>query len=128
MCQLLRTNTLPSGSKYIKHFFLFLPVFPLYMLSERNLFNMPCLSYISLKASLDILYSNLLNLKNEIMKIGRRNILWPIKILKTLSLHINIFLKYFMNPTKTLRPSLHVWSLKFFREVINERSEYNYLS
>ena len=32
-CQLLRTKTLASRSKCIKHFFLFLPLFALYLLS-----------------------------------------------------------------------------------------------
>ena len=44
-CQLLRTKTLVSGSKCIKHFLsLFLPLFALYLLSGCDLFNMSCLS------------------------------------------------------------------------------------
>ena len=38
------TKTLVSGSKCIKHFFKFLPLFALYLLIECDLFNMPCLS------------------------------------------------------------------------------------
>ena len=44
LCQLLRTKTLASGLKCIKHFFLFLPLFALYMISGCDLFNMSCLS------------------------------------------------------------------------------------
>ena len=43
LCKLLRTKTLASGSKYIKHFFSFLPLFALYLLSGCDLFNMYCL-------------------------------------------------------------------------------------
>ena len=44
LCQLLKTNTLASGSKYIKHFCLFLSLFALYLLIRCDLFNMSCLS------------------------------------------------------------------------------------
>ena len=54
-------------------------------------------------ASLDILRSNLLNLKNKITKIKHEKIFCgPLKILKNNSSSINICLKYFMTPTKTL--------------------------
>ena len=56
-------------------------------------------------ASLDILCSNHLNLKNKITKIEHKKIFCgPSKILKNISWPINICQKYFMNPTKTLRP------------------------
>ena len=56
-------------------------------------------------ASLDILCSNPLNLKNEIMEIEHKKIFrGPSKFLKNISWPINIYLKYFMAPTKTLRP------------------------
>ena len=56
-------------------------------------------------ASLDILCFNPFNLKNKIMKIEHKKIFrGPSKILKNISLPINICLKYFMTPTKTLRP------------------------
>ena len=42
LCQLLRTKTLASGSKCIKHFFLFIPLLALYPLSGCDLFNMSC--------------------------------------------------------------------------------------
>ena len=42
LCQLLRTKTLALGSKCIKLFFLFLPLFALYLLSGCDLFNMSC--------------------------------------------------------------------------------------
>ena len=43
-CQLLRTKTLASWWKFIKHFLLFLPLSALYLLSGRNLLNMSSLS------------------------------------------------------------------------------------
>ena len=42
--QFLWAKTLASWSKCIKHFFLFLPLFALYLLSGCDLFNMSCLS------------------------------------------------------------------------------------
>ena len=54
-------------------------------------------------ASLDILCFNPFNLKNKIMKIEHKKIFrGPSKILKNISWPINICLKYFMTPTKTL--------------------------
>ena len=56
-------------------------------------------------ASLDILCFNPFNLKNKIMKIEHKKIFHgPSKILKNISWPINICLKYFMAPTKILRP------------------------
>ena len=56
-------------------------------------------------ASLDILCFNPFNLKNKIMKIEHKKIFHgPSKILKNISWPINICLKYFMTPTKTLHP------------------------
>ena len=56
-------------------------------------------------ASLDILCSNPLNLKNKITKIEHKKIFCgPSKILKNISWPINICLKYFMAPTKSLHP------------------------
>ena len=56
-------------------------------------------------ASLDILCFKPFNLKNEILKIEYTKIFCgPSKILKNISWPINICLKYFMAPTKTLRP------------------------
>ena len=67
-------------------------------------------------ASLDILCFNPFKLKNKIMKIEHRKIFrGPSKILKKISWTINISLKYFMAPTKTLLPPsyiLNVLSLK----------------
>ena len=51
------------------YIFLFLPLFVLYLLSGCDLFNMPCLSEMSLMTVLDILCSNPSNLKNKIVKI-----------------------------------------------------------
>ena len=57
-------------------------------------------------ASLDILCINLFNLKNKIMEIEHRKIFrGPSKVLRNISWPINICLRYFMTPTKTLRPS-----------------------
>ena len=71
-------------------------------------------------SSLDILCFNPFNLKNKIMKIEHKEIFCgpkiehkeifcgPSKILKSISWPINICLKYFMAPTKTLQlPLLH---------------------
>ena len=109
LSQLLRTKTLALGPKCIKHFFLFFPLFALYLLSGCDLFNMPCLSQISLMASLDILCFNPFNLKNKIMKIEHKKIsCGPSKILKNISWPINICLKYFMVSTKIPQtPLLH---------------------
>ena len=43
LCQLLRTKSLASGSKCIKDFYLFLPLFSLYLLSRCDVFNMSSL-------------------------------------------------------------------------------------
>ena len=52
-----------------------------------------------------ILYSNPLNLRNEITKIEHKKIFYgPSKISKNISWPFNICLKYFMTPTKTLQP------------------------
>ena len=60
---------------------------------------------MSFKASLDILYSNPLNLKNKITKIEHKKIFCdPSKILKNVSWRINICLKYLMTFTKILWP------------------------
>ena len=76
-------------------------------------------------ASLDILYFNSFNLKNKIMKIEHTKISrGPSKFLKNTSWPINICLKYFMVPTKTLRLTsyiLNVWSLIIKREYKLER-------
>ena len=105
---LLRTKTLVSGWKCIKHVLKLWPLFLLYLLSRCDLFNMFCLFYISLMASLDILCSNPLNVNNKITKIEHRQAFYgPPKILKNISWPIKICLKYFMIPTKTLFPSLH---------------------
>ena len=56
-------------------------------------------------ASLDILCFNSFNLKNKIVKIEHKKIFrGPSKILKNISWPINIWLKHFMAPTKTIGP------------------------
>ena len=60
-------------------------------------------------ASLNVLCFNPFNLKNKIMKIEHKKIFCgPSKIFKNISWPINICLKYFMTPTKSLsqRPLL----------------------
>ena len=82
-------------------FFIFI-TFALYLLSGCDLFNMSRLSQIFLMASLDILCSNHLNLKNKITKIELRKIFCsPWKILKNIPWPINICQKYFIAPTKS---------------------------
>ena len=57
-------------------------------MSRCDLFNLPCLYYISLIASLDILCSDLLKLKNKITKIQHKKIFCG---------QSKIFEKYFMD-------------------------------
>ena len=110
LCQLLRTKTLASGSKCISIFFLFLPLFALYLLSGCDLFHVSCLSYISLMASLDILCFKPFNLKNKIIKLEHKKIFrGSSKSLKNISWPINICLKCFIAPTKTLQPPLRTY-------------------
>ena len=60
-------------------------------------------------ASLDIWCLNPFNLKNKIMKIEHKKIFsGPSKILKIISWPTNIYLKYFMAPTKALRPPSYI--------------------
>ena len=109
LCQLLRTKTLASESKCIKHFFLCSPLFALYLLSRCDLFDITSFSLISLMASLDILHSNPLNVKNKITKIEHKKIFCgPSKILKNISWPINICLKYFITSTKILQPTSYI--------------------
>ena len=62
-------------------------------------------------ASLNILCSNPFNLKTKIRKIEHQKIFCgPSKILKNTSWPINIYLKYFITPTKTHKN----WSAKNF--------------
>ena len=68
--------------------------------------------------SLEILRSDPVNIKNKITKIEQKKIFCgPSKTLKITSWPINICLKYFMTPRKTLAPTptsyiLNVQSLK----------------
>ena len=78
-------------------------------------------------ASSDILCFNHFNLKNKIMKIEHKKIFHgPSKILKNISWPINICLKYFMAPTKTLQPPsyiLNVWSLTSLNTKVQKQNE-----
>ena len=69
-------------------------------------------------ASLNILCFNPFNLKTKIINIEYKKIFRrPSKILKNISWPINICLKYFMAPTKTLpAPSLCMVTIRLFRE------------
>ena len=111
LCQLLRTKTLASGSKCIKHFILFLPLFALYLLSGWvDVIYLRCLVFLKFPWWLVWIFCApiLLNLKNKITKIEHKKIFCgSSKILKNISWPINICLKYFMTPTKTL--SCHVF-------------------
>ena len=72
-------------------------------------------------ASLDILCFNSFDLKNTIMKIEHKKIFCdPSKILKNISWPINICLKYFLAPTKTLRPPLasYMFSVRSLRSFL----------
>ena len=69
-------------------------------------------------ASLDILCFNPFNLKNKIMKIEHKEIFHgPSKIWKNISWPINICLKYFMAPTKTLRPPAYILNVRSLTSV-----------
>ena len=64
-------------------------------------------------ASLDILCFNPFHLKNKIMKIEHKKIFrGPLKILKNISLPIDLCVKYFMAPTKTLRPPTYIRNVR----------------
>ena len=64
-------------------------------------------------ASLDNLCSNPLNLKNKITEIEHKKIFCgPSKILKNISWRINICLKYFMTPTKSLWPPSYILNVQ----------------
>ena len=89
---MLRTKTLASVSESIKDFSYF---------------------YHCFMASLDILCFNPFNLKNKIMKIEHKKIFrGPSKILNNISWPINICLKYFMAPTKTLWPPSYILNVQ----------------
>ena len=107
LCQLLRTKTLASGSKCIKHFFLFLPLFALYLLSRCDLFHMSCLSKISLMARSDILCFNHFNLKDKIMKIEHKKIFWR-KLLHGSLLFISIRMGFSGTMAKVYRVVLEL--------------------
>ena len=108
--QLLRTKTLALESKCIKYFFYFYHSLPYICCAEGMWFISHVMSFLNLlklMASLDILCFNpfICNLKNKIFKIEQKKIFrGPSKILKSISWPINICLKYFMAPTKTIRP------------------------
>ena len=68
-------------------------------------------------ASLDILCFNPFNLKNKIMKIEHKKIFrGPSKVLKNISWPINICLKYFMTPTKTLCPPSYILNVQCLKQ------------
>ena len=122
------------------HFLKFLPLFALHLLSRCDLFNLSFLSQISLMASLDILCSNPLNLKNKITKIEHKKIFCDTSnILTNISWPINNCLRYFMTPTKpsAFPPSyiLNAWSLynieyqhflHIFLDILNKKAPINY--
>ena len=62
-------------------------------------------------ASLDILCSNALNLKNKITKI-EHNILWPIKNFEKYFMAHQYMPKMFHGPTKTLRPPSYILNVR----------------
>ena len=64
-------------------------------------------------ASLDILGFNPFNLKNKIIKIEEKKMFCDqSKILKNVSWPINICLKYFMTPKKTIRPPSYILNVR----------------
>ena len=70
-------------------------------------------------ASLDILCFNPLNLKNKVMKKEHKEIFrGPSKILKNNSSQ-SICLKYFMAPSKTLRPPSYILNVRFLSRLFD---------
>ena len=107
LCQLVRTKTLASEWKCIKHFFFeFLPLFSLYLLSgwvDVTYFTF----FAFLKSPSWLVWIFCAPTPLEHKKIEHKKIFCgPSKILKNISWFINICLKYFMAITKTLRPLL----------------------
>ena len=67
-------------------------------------------------SSLDILCFNPFNIKNKIIKIEHKKIFRdPSKFLKNISWPVNICLKYFMTPTKTLRAPSFILNVRSLR-------------
>ena len=75
-------------------------------------------------ASLNILCFNPFNLKNKIMEIEHTKIFrGPSKILKNISWPINIYLKYFMAPTKTLRPPSYILNVRSLMAILGKNAQ-----
>ena len=68
-------------------------------------------------ASLDILCSSPPTLNKKNYQNRTENILRPIKILRNITWHINIYLKYFMIPTKTLHPPSYILNVRSLRSL-----------
>ena len=112
LCQLLRSKTLASGSACIKHFSFFYHYLP-YVCRVNVIY----LTRLVLMARLDIWCSNSLYLKNQITKIEQKQIFCgPSKIFKNGSWPINICLKYFMTPTKTLCPPSYILNVQCLKQ------------
>ena len=88
-------------------FFLFLPLFALYLLSGCDLFHMSCLSKISLMARSDIFCFNHFNLKDKIMKIEHKKIFWR-KLLHGSLLFISIRMGFSGTMAKVYRVVLEL--------------------
>ena len=120
LCQLLRTKTLTSGSERIKQFFYFYHCLP--YICWGDVIYLTCLVF--LKSPWWLVWTlcapTSLNLKNEIAKIEHKKIsCGPSKILKNISWPINIWLKYFMTPTKTLRPPSYILNVRSLTKTLS---------
>ena len=101
LCQLLRTKTLASGSKCIKHFFYFYHYLP--YICWVDVIYLTCLVFLKSPWWLVWIFCAPTHFKNEITKIEHKKIFCcPSKILKNISWPIDICLKYFMIPHKNL--------------------------
>ena len=79
-------------------------------------------------ASLDILCSNPLKLKNEITKIEHKKTFCdPSKILKNFSWPVNICLKYFTTSTKILWTPLNILNIWSLKHVLDNTYMYIYI-
>ena len=130
LCQLLRTKSLISGSKCIKHFFNYF-----YLLSGCVLFNMSCLALHFLKYPWWLLWifcaPTPLNFKIKLPKQKIIRGLW--KIVKNVSWPINICLKYLMKLKKPSDPTpppflSYILNVRFLSNLWVSLSKYDIIS
>ena len=104
LCQLVKAKTLTPGSKYIKHFFFYLYCYLPYI-SWVDVIYLTWLVFLKSPWWFVWIFCAPTPLRKITKKEHRKIFCDPSKILKNISWTINICLKYFMIPTKTLRPT-----------------------